>query len=69
MIMEFVPSSLHIMIKEQRKLKKPFPAAMRKVMAFQMFKALYYMDVQSMLMQLTRICHRDLKPPNILVND
>lgn len=20
-------------------------------------------------MQLTRICHRDLKPPNILIND
>jgi len=45
MIMEFIPSSLNLMIKEQRKLKKPFPAAMRKVMTFQMFKALYYMNV------------------------
>lgn len=49
MIMEFIPSSLNIMIKEQRKLKKPFPAAMRKVLAFQMFKALYYMNVHHRL--------------------
>ena len=34
---------------------------MRKILIFQLFKALYYM-------QLTRVCHRDLKPPNILIN-
>jgi hypothetical protein len=46
MIMDFVPLSLNVMIKEQRKLKKPFPPAIRKLFAFQMFKALYYMNVQ-----------------------
>jgi serine/threonine protein kinase len=59
--MEHVPSSLNLLIREQRKLKTPFPERTRKVLAFQLFKALYYM-------QLTRVCHRDLKPPNILVN-
>ncbi len=60
--MEFIPSSLNLMIKEQRKLKRPFHPVIRKILIFQLFKALYYM-------QLTKICHRDLKPPNILIND
>lgn len=50
------------MIKEQRKIKKPFAPHVRKILVFQMFKALYYM-------QLTKICHRDLKPPNLLVHN
>lgn len=45
MIMDFVPSALNLLIKEQRKLKKPFPPPIRKVLAFQLFKALYYLNV------------------------
>ena len=30
-------------------------------MTFQLFKAVYYL-------KLTKVCHRDIKPPNILVN-
>lgn len=60
--MEFIPSSLNLMIREQRKYKRPFPPIIRKLLTFQLFKALYYM-------QLTKICHRDLKPPNVLIND
>jgi len=60
-IMEYVPSSLNLLIKEQRKKKISFPPVMRKILIFQLFKALYYM-------QLTKVCHRDLKPPNILIN-
>ena len=59
--MEQVPSSLNLIIKEHRKKQVPFSPIMRKVFAFQLFKALYYM-------QLTKVCHRDLKPPNILIN-
>jgi len=43
--MEFIPSSLNLMIKDQRKLKKPFPKEMRKLLIFQLFKALYYLQV------------------------
>ena len=59
--MEHIPSSLNVVIKEQRKQKTSFPPIMRKILSFQLFKALYYM-------QLNKICHRDLKPPNILIN-
>lgn len=33
----------------------------RKIIAFQIFKALYYLEQNN-------VCHRDLKPPNILIN-
>jgi serine/threonine protein kinase len=59
--MDYIPSNLTVLIKEQRKIKKPFPPPVRKVLVFQLFKALYYMS-------LTNLCHRDLKPPNILIN-
>ena len=47
MIMDYIPSSLNLLIKEQRKLKKPFAPVLRKLMVFQLFKALYYMQVPS----------------------
>jgi hypothetical protein len=43
--MDYVPSSLNLLIKEQRKLKKPFSPVVRKLLTFQMFKALYYLNV------------------------
>lgn len=43
--MDYIPSSLNLMIKEQRKSKKPFPPIVRKLLIFQLFKALYYMQV------------------------
>lgn len=45
MIMDYIPSSLNLLIKEQRKAKKPFAPVPRKLMVFQLFKALYYMQV------------------------
>lgn len=60
--MDFIPTSLNTMIKDQRAKKESFPQDIRKILIFQMFKALYYM-------QLNYLCHRDLKPPNILIND
>lgn len=47
MIMDYIPSSLNLLIKEQRKAKKPFAPVLRKLMAFQLFKALYYMQVRT----------------------
>jgi len=45
MVMEFIPSNLNAMIKELRKSRKSIAPVARKVMAFQLFKALYYMHV------------------------
>ena len=46
MIMDYIPSSLNLLIKEQRKIKKPFAPIIRKLIIFQLFKALYYMQVR-----------------------
>lgn len=43
--MDYVPNSLNLMIKERRKEKEPFPSHIRKVIIFQLFKGLYYMQV------------------------
>lgn len=48
MIMDYIPSSLNLLIKEQRKAKKPFAPILRKLMVFQLFKALYYMQVRTL---------------------
>jgi hypothetical protein len=34
------------MIRDQRKFKKPFSPIYRKLVAFQLFKALYYLQVE-----------------------
>lgn len=54
MIMDYIPSSLNLLIKEQRKAKKPFAPVLRKLMVFQLFKALYYMQVLCCLFSLPR---------------
>lgn len=43
--MDYYETSLQILLKENRKLKITIKPSARKVLAFQMFKALYYMQV------------------------
>lgn len=43
--MNVFPTSLNLMIRDQRKFKKPFSPIFRKLVAFQLFKALYYLQV------------------------
>lgn len=59
--MEFYGCSLQSLLKEHRKSKTMVDKKVSKIIAFQIFKALYYL-------QNNNICHRDLKPPNILIN-
>lgn len=49
-VMEYMDTSLHALIKGQRQLKQTVPIVCRKLMAFQMFKALYYLSVTFSLM-------------------
>ena len=41
--MEYMDTSLSTLLKEQRKLKKPLDIHIRKILAFQLFKAVYYL--------------------------
>lgn len=59
--MDFYDTNLQGMLKQLRREKKMMDIGVRKIIAFQIFKALYYL-------QNNNVCHRDLKPPNILIN-
>jgi serine/threonine protein kinase len=60
--MDFYPTSLYGLLREHRKNRSLLDSKVRKILAFQLFKALYYLEQNN-------VCHRDLKPPNILLND
>lgn len=58
--MEYIPEDLHRIIRYFHQESK-FPNILIKAYAFQIFKALDYL-------QMHNICHRDIKPRNILVD-
>ncbi|KAL4469797.1 hypothetical protein ABPG72_022117 [Tetrahymena utriculariae] len=58
-VMEYVPETLSKVIRTYRKSKQPFPPLLLKVFSYQMFRALAYLKGIG-------ICHRDIKPQNIL---
>lgn len=59
-IMEYVPTTLYHIIKFYNKHDLQFPTLIGKVYAYQLFRALMYIENKS-------IVHRDLKPKNILI--
>ena len=60
-VMEYVPVTLSDLIIRNYKDNKVFPINVIKVFAFQMLKAVGYL-------QSLGICHRDIKPQNIMLN-
>ena len=59
--MDYVPSDLYKILKYFRKQKMYMPDNLIKVYAYQMMRSLAYIHSIG-------ICHRDIKPQNILVD-
>lgn len=59
--MDYLPETIYRIFKKYVKAKKHFPSMLIKIYAYQMFRGLAYMHNKN-------ICHRDLKPQNILID-
>ena len=60
-VMEYLPTTVHRVIKHFNDVRQPMPLLLVKLYAFQMFKALAFIHSLG-------CCHRDIKPSNLLVD-
>jgi len=61
-VMDYMPESLYDLSQSYAKRKQLFPNILLKLYSYQMFRGLAYIHGLG-------ICHRDIKPQNILVNN
>ena len=61
LIMEYMPETLYRELRTYTKLHKPMPTLLIKLYAYQIIRGLAYMHALG-------ICHRDMKPQNILID-
>ena len=59
--MDYIPDTLSKIIKEYNKSKSQIPMNLVKLYSYQILKGLAYLETVS-------ICHRDIKPQNILID-
>lgn len=59
--MEYIPDTLQKLIHYYTKVENGFPKILLKIFAYQIFRGLSYLHCQD-------ICHRNIKPSNILIN-
>ena len=61
LVMEFIPETIHRTLRNHTKAKKLIPIMYTKVYMYQVCRALAYIHSQG-------ICHRDIKPQNLLLD-
>nr|GMD42293.1 shaggy-related protein kinase alpha [Ipomoea batatas] len=62
LVLEYVPETVHRVIKHYNKLNQRIPLIFVKLYTYQIFRALSYIHCS------IGVCHRDIKPQNLLVN-
>ncbi|CAM8979610.1 unnamed protein product [Rhodiola kirilowii] len=62
LVMEYVPESMYCVLMHYTNARKPMPLIFVKLYTYQIFRGLAYMHA------VPKVCHRDLKPQNILVD-
>ena len=60
-MMDFMPEDLYRLLKFYRKQKQQFPNVLVKLYSYQMLRSIAYIHALG-------ICHRDIKPQNMLVD-
>ncbi|KAI8522529.1 hypothetical protein RHMOL_Rhmol13G0003900 [Rhododendron molle] len=62
LVLEYVPETVHRVIKHYNKMNQRMPMIYVKLYTYQIFRALAYIH------GAIGVCHRDIKPQNLLVN-
>lgn len=59
-VMDYVPETVHKLLKTYQKIRQPFPQILAKVYSFQLCRGIAHIHASG-------VCHRDIKPQNLLV--
>lgn len=61
LVLEYIPETLYKIARQHSRNRQPFPILLIKLYMYQLFRSLNYIHSMD-------ICHRDIKPQNLLLN-